>query len=40
MCRLDVQETLKTVDANCQFTNLLDQFIELLLRDFHNCRRA
>jgi hypothetical protein len=40
MWPLDVQETLKTVDANCQFTNLLKQFVELLLRYFHNCRRA
>jgi hypothetical protein len=38
--RLDVEKTLETVDTNRQFTNLLNQFVELLVRNFHDCRRA
>jgi len=37
---LEVEEALKTVDTNRQFTDLLKQFVELLVRDFQNCRRA
>jgi hypothetical protein len=37
---VDMEEALETVDTNRQFTDLLKQFVELLLRYFQNCHRA